>query len=159
MEEIGKFINSDETPAIIVGDFNSEILKELPEWPGKFGLTDTWKALNPDQPESQGWTFNSWFPKSRIDYIFSRHLTPLQFSIEGTSTIPTNLPPIAGVDDMKGVLFPSDHMFPTASLGVGLSDSTSISSSSTEHYSRAAVPAADTSQSQSRSPVGTSSAQ
>mmetsp|Transcript_5265 Transcript_5265/g.7751 ORF Transcript_5265/g.7751 Transcript_5265/m.7751 type:complete len:459 (+) Transcript_5265:40-1416(+) len=114
MEEVAEYVNSFPEPSVIVGDFNSVIHKELPDWPQYHGFQDVWKEI---YPSAEGLTFSSWLPRSRIDYIFaSKQLKTLEVTIEGKDSKPSDLPPIGGVYNMKGVLFPSDHMFPCATL-------------------------------------------
>lgn len=115
IEEIGRRVAGPrDTPAVLVGDMNCVFDDEAGDWAARYGLTDAWKALHPDQ---DGWTFNSWEPKSRIDYIFSRGLRPEKVSIQGAESVPNErLWATGGVRDMKDQLFPSDHMFPLARL-------------------------------------------
>ncbi|GAB5363460.1 hypothetical protein AAMO2058_000884900 [Amorphochlora amoebiformis] len=109
MEEIGEYVTGFSGPSILMGDFNAEMQREMPTWPSDWGLKDAWRVLNRDE---KGYTFSSWVGKSRIDYIYTKDVDLLQTSIEGTEPIESSLPPVGGIRDMKGVLYPSDHMFP-----------------------------------------------
>jgi len=126
-------------------------------------FVDTWTALNgaPSTPEEEarGWTFNTWNPKSRIDFIFYRNVSttattsssdssssssaspsstastfsspaqpPLPLSLHPRSmhilgkdageSLDEPLPPIGGVEDMQGMMYPSDHYFLQAEFDV-----------------------------------------
>lgn len=117
MEEIGNHVNSFKEPCIIVGDFNAVFHEEAGDWASRHGLLDTWEALH---PKKRGLTFSSWFPRSRIDYIFAKGLVPIQVSVEGQTAVRRDgLEPKGGIRNMKGLLYPSDHMFPFVKLRVG----------------------------------------
>jgi len=118
MAEIGEYVSSFKEPGILLGDFNSVVAEEQGQWIKKFNLVDTWQISKVEGGDdaNEGFTFSSWDPRSRIDYIFAKDLTTRNVSIVGKRSIPSDLPAIAGVKDMKGRLHPSDHLFLAATM-------------------------------------------
>eukprot|EP00474_Spongospora_subterranea_P008584 CRZ09042.1 hypothetical protein [Spongospora subterranea] len=112
-------LSADGTqPVVLTGDFNAEsadVEHLLPK------MVDTWKAKHSeDEHAPSGLTFNSWYPESRIDFIFTTpQLSPIYSSVVGGGPgqpVPGGLAPGFGVDYTRNVIFPSDHMFPFAIL-------------------------------------------
>ena len=141
VHEIGKYIQTIREPIILVGDMNSEasdifiltLIKEykfLDLWPFLHGLNNS--------RSSSAYTFNSYFPKSRIDYIFIKNnnnniIKPTRIFIEANIGIHmTGLAPTGGVSDMKESLFPSDHMFLLGFMEI-TQDNTNISYTTEQH--------------------------
>jgi endonuclease/exonuclease/phosphatase family metal-dependent hydrolase len=120
LPEIGEWIQSfDQYPAVLLGDFNAVLDTKSNPLTKYYGMHDLWLDLYPSASDRQGWTFNAWFPKSRIDYIFYRGLAGLSMEILGTTpTHIAGLRPMGGVNDMKGKLFPSDHMLLYGEFGM-----------------------------------------
>mmetsp|Transcript_15097 Transcript_15097/g.21002 ORF Transcript_15097/g.21002 Transcript_15097/m.21002 type:complete len:219 (+) Transcript_15097:199-855(+) len=110
LEEIAEYVKSFDGPKVLVGDFNAILEQEEPSFIQRHGLKDCWRSLNPSEA---GWTFSSWTPKSRIDYIFSQGLEPEYARIWGTESwsIPKELVSPEEHVRFDGKIFPSDHMF------------------------------------------------
>lgn len=84
-QKISQLPDSSYTiPTILVGDFNA-VISSSNELATTYGFDDVWSVLQQrDKPtDSTGFTFSSWNPHKRIDYVFSRFLTPLSFSLLG----------------------------------------------------------------------------
>mmetsp|Transcript_9216 Transcript_9216/g.14966 ORF Transcript_9216/g.14966 Transcript_9216/m.14966 type:complete len:476 (-) Transcript_9216:145-1572(-) len=110
LEEIAKYVKSFDGPKVLVGDFNAVLEQEDPLFIQRHGFKDCWRSLNPSEA---GWTFSSWTPKSRIDYIFSQGLQPDNAHIWGTESwsIPKELVNPEEYAKFDGKFYPSDHMF------------------------------------------------
>ena len=132
LPEVSQFARGFATePTVLVGDFNAQwnegpqILTET-----RYGaFKDAWREKYPHADEAEGWTFNSWEHKSRIDFVLYKshrghtqpHLTVDDTRIVGGEGRPIpspGLPPIGGVADMKDTMFPSDHMFLVTTFNV-----------------------------------------
>jgi endonuclease/exonuclease/phosphatase family metal-dependent hydrolase len=103
--EVARFIRetSEERPAVVMGDLNAEpdtppirFLLGREEVEGQTGdFADCWVLANPGQP---GYTYGSFDPVRRIDYVLARNL-PIGVSAAS----------IVGAEAVNGV-YPSDHM-------------------------------------------------
>ena len=84
----------------------------------KYGFDDAWvKSGKGREKKKNGYTFNSWKPSKRIDYILYRGGRSLSARVAGTE--PASFPdikPVGGVEKMRGKLFPSDHFFLTSDI-------------------------------------------
>lgn len=123
LKEIGKWAAESKEPSVLVGDFNAEFgARDSNPLVSKHGWHDAWADMHAAGAKQKGWTFNTWEPKSRIDYVLLQGLTALGISVEGSKgeAWSTHLWPIAGVKDMKRTMFPSDHMFLKARLTLTL---------------------------------------
>jgi endonuclease/exonuclease/phosphatase family metal-dependent hydrolase len=122
LEEIGAFAEQSEFPTILVGDFNAgapEAMKIL----SKYGFIDSALEIHPEwEKDPSGYTFNTWFEKSRIDLVLCRPSTSsfsdgLKLSTSAANLLGTSgkripgLSSAGGVSDTKDLLFPSDHKF------------------------------------------------
>lgn len=120
LAEIWRYAAKFKDPVVVMGDMNSELEKEHPEVFDKYGFVDAWREVHsPDEPEEKGWTFNSWEPKKRIDYILLRRkdtrrgaVVVEKISVEGTKwEEQKGVEPVGGVTDMRDRMYPSDHRF------------------------------------------------
>jgi endonuclease/exonuclease/phosphatase family metal-dependent hydrolase len=147
LSEIGAVVEALSGPVVLVGDFNTvldggNVLERV------YGLSDAWVAthprpvrvtpkphggesevcgVGPEQEftalltawEREGWTFQAWDPRSRIDYIFTRGLQVVAATVEGKAgTTVKGLAPVGGVEDARDTLFVSDHWFVRAVMVV-----------------------------------------
>lgn len=137
LPEIGQWTQHLQEPLVLLGDFNAQFQGDDNPLETEFGFEDAWKAKQQPQQQDPGWTFNSWDPKSRIDYILVRNLQVDSISIEGKQgkKWPSYLEPVGGVGDMKQTMFPSDHMLLAARLSASSSSSSSSSTSSSSSSS------------------------
>lgn len=117
LEEIGNWAISSDFPVILVGDFNAGV-PEVMSILDRFGFEDISLQIHPEwATESSGYTFNSWEPKSRIDFVLYRagkdcHLQitdAVLLGLDGTSF--PGLKAVGGVSDARNTLFASDHRF------------------------------------------------
>jgi len=104
-------------PVVLVGDFNAVLQSDDAVF-SKYQFTDPWTKLHPHE---NGFTFSSWEPRSRIDYTLVRGaVQPLNITIEGKMPqARRGLAPIGGVQDMQGLLYPSDHFFLALDVRLG----------------------------------------
>jgi endonuclease/exonuclease/phosphatase family metal-dependent hydrolase len=119
LREIGTYIQEQALPCVIVGDFNAVFTPETDVLGNEFGLEDAWLATHPDATEEEGWTFQSWDPRSRIDYIYYSQdtLEAETMEILGKDSEPApDARPLAGVEDMRDLMYASDHWFLKARL-------------------------------------------
>jgi hypothetical protein len=120
--EIGDFahqLTPVAAPVVLTGDMNAVLDEENRVLTEVFDFEDGWKSVHGDVPEQDGWTFSSWEPRSRIDYILTLGLRPLTFTIEGKEgELQGALAAVGGVQDMKGTMYPSDHWFPVATYAL-----------------------------------------
>lgn len=141
LKEIAASSASISEPSILVGDFNAgaesiyAILNEK-------GFLDAGAEIHPEWTQSStGFTFSSWNPKQRIDFVFYRQgsqnhlenremlqdlqLKPIEATITGRTSVPiSGLHPKGGVQDYNGKLFPSDHFFLAVDFRVMTNDHT-----------------------------------
>ena len=113
-------------PVVLTGDLNAEWDSSIDGLvSGHGGLQDAWRLFKErrgeDAAAEDGWTFKSWpwERTGRIDYVLVRGLHVDEMRVEGTDSVPhPGLEPIAGVNDTRGVLYPSDHLFLFAQLSL-----------------------------------------
>eukprot|EP00475_Leptophrys_vorax_P020329 TRINITY_DN277_c0_g1_i5.p2 TRINITY_DN277_c0_g1~~TRINITY_DN277_c0_g1_i5.p2 ORF type:complete len:257 (-),score=67.59 TRINITY_DN277_c0_g1_i5:622-1392(-) len=120
LAEIGVLSSRNDFPTILVGDFNAgapEVMNIL----GRYGFKDIVLDVHPDWSTSEeGFTFNSWEKKKRIDLILYRpspEVHSLQLQIVGANLFGgegrhfEGLKPVGGVSDARNTSFASDHLF------------------------------------------------
>jgi endonuclease/exonuclease/phosphatase family metal-dependent hydrolase len=103
--EISRFIKdeSEDSPAVLMGDLNAEpnadairFLHGAFSYAGETGdFFDCWTAAHPND---EGFTYASFEPVRRIDYVFARNLPASGIKAE-----------IIGTESRNGV-YPSDHL-------------------------------------------------
>lgn len=128
LEEIGRFAAAQPLPVVLVGDFNAEFTGgERCVLEREHGFVDAWRwacgergggEACADGPD--GHTFNAWSPSKRIDYVMVRGAAVEAAGVAGTDpVVAAGLAPAGGVDDTRGLLYASDHLFPWADVRVG----------------------------------------
>jgi len=111
LHEIGKYASTLLQPTILVGDFNME-MDSSTNVLTEYGFDDAWSATHGGESEQNGWTFNNWDMKSRIDYVLLKGIRAESVRVVGEKgQHMTGLKPVGGVSDMRETLYPSDHRF------------------------------------------------
>jgi endonuclease/exonuclease/phosphatase family metal-dependent hydrolase len=131
LPEVSSFISSSfpSEPSILVGDFNAQFNEGPSILTRKEfgGFQDAWRRRHREveseaELDQLGWTFHSWSPRSRIDFVFFRSFEGQTIPVldveemqviakEGEGLKGEELQPIGGVVEMKDTMYPSDHRF------------------------------------------------
>ncbi len=99
---------------------------KVPPLVDEFYDFEAWKEHLGQPPITQchnGWTFNSWDMKKRIDYVFVDQklvdkVTDIRIVGKDINQTIAGLNPQGGVKDMHDILYPSDHRFLLVDLEV-----------------------------------------
>eukprot|EP00808_Paulinella_micropora_P012310 g76839.t1 len=119
LHEIGNWAKKFTTPSVLVGDFNTEMKPETDILQTEFGWKDVWMDLKPSIPKESSWTFNSWKPSKCIDFVKVHGLQPISVDVVGSEGVAmTGFKPVGGIQDMKDMMYASDHRFLLARVGV-----------------------------------------